>query len=84
MRVYYVVVDFGRKVRQPGSGPLGGERLDTKHGVTLYRDTDLDPHTLVAEGKGVVYHYPWATVRMSVVDAQRQDERDAGKTRKAG
>lgn len=67
MRIHYLVADFGRRVRSPISGTLGGECIEVKpsNGVTLYRD-DSDPHTLVAEHKGKVYHYPWSQVQMAV------------------
>jgi hypothetical protein len=74
MRIHYVVAEFGKneRVRGPaGTGTLGGDKLKASAGMVLYRDMDVDPHTLVAEANGKVYHYAWATVQTGVVDVDR-------------
>lgn len=70
MKIYYLSVDFGKKTRNPLSGMLGEPLLKASDRVTLYRDLDGDPHTLVAEAKGQSFHYPWSGV-VAVVDKER-------------
>lgn len=69
MRIHYLLADFGgaAKVRSPLGGTLGGPKIAATEHLTLYRDMDVDPHTLVAEAGGKVYHYPWASVQVAVL-----------------
>ena len=72
MRIYYKALDFkDKRTRNPQSGQIGAPIVKASDHLTLYRDMDVDPYTVVAESKGQMYHYPWGSDVIGIVDVAR-------------
>jgi hypothetical protein len=83
MRIYYKALDFkDKRTRNPQSGQIGAPKIQAGAHITLYRDLDVDPHTVVAEAKGEVYHYPWGSDCIGIVDVARTYPKPAEPERK--